>query len=141
MPVNVRGMDNTIVFLENFESRMGSSVFNIVTKFGMDLYGSIVKMSPVGEVHGGRFRGDWQFDVSSSPRSLVIFTIFNRMPYAGPVSYGSVVGKAPWPSAGPRTVENAGRVYSSQAPFGVVEPAFNSLPIDKLRNEILRALT
>src|SRR5690242_8176681 len=34
--------------------------------------------------------------------------------------YGSAKGSRPWPSAGPRTVESGGRIYSSQARGGFV---------------------
>jgi len=47
----------------------------------------------------------------------------NVAPYAHVLETGSLPGKRPWPSAGPRTVQQAGRIYSKQAPGGIFQNA------------------
>jgi hypothetical protein len=63
---------------------------------------------------------DATFPVS---RRSVGYAFGNIQPYSRVLEKGSQPGKRPWPSAGPRTVEQAGRIYSSQAPGGIFENA------------------
>jgi hypothetical protein len=48
--------------------------------------------------------------------------ISNNLPYAGPIEKGSKLGERPWPSAGPLTLVMGGRVFSKQAPGGMIGP-------------------
>ena len=51
------------------------------------------------------------------------YSFGNTAPYSHILESGSTPGSKPWPSAGPRTVEKGGRIYSSQAPGGIMETA------------------
>jgi hypothetical protein len=59
---------------------------------------------------------DESFPVGRQSRGI---SFGNTAPYAHILETGSQPGKRPWPSVGPRTVEQAGRIYSSQAPGGI----------------------
>jgi hypothetical protein len=48
------------------------------------------------------------------------------------LEFGSASGKRPWPSVGPRTVYNQGRIYSSQAPEGMTAKA----DIEKVASDV-----
>ena len=47
----------------------------------------------------------------------------NVQPYSKYLETGSLPGKRPWPSPGPKTVSESGRIYSSQAPGGILKTA------------------
>ena len=54
-------------------------------------------------------------------RRAISYSFGNVTPYAGVLEKGSVRGRKPWPSPGPRTVLENGRIFSSQAPGGMME--------------------
>lgn len=48
------------------------------------------------------------------------FSFGNPLEHISPLESGSAPGSRPWPSVGPRTVIKDGRIYSSQAPGGII---------------------
>lgn len=51
------------------------------------------------------------------------YSFSNPYPQAYSLEVGSSPGSRPWPSVGPRTVMDSGRIYSSQAPGGIIKNA------------------
>ena len=95
-----------------------------VKKVALDIKRALEENSPVGEKHGGTFKGNWdmKFMGYGAGGMIASAVITNATAYAPPIELGSKVGSPPWPSAGPRTVEKSGRVFSTQAPAGVIAP-------------------
>ena len=56
------------------------------------------------------------------------------------LEHGSKIGERPWPQAKARTVYNKGRVYSSQAPFGITAKANVEEVASKIATELLDLL-
>lgn len=105
-----------------------------LNKAALDLVSALDAVSPVDT---GAFRASWDFkeDVKT-PGILAQITVFNSMPYAGPLDLGSPKGGVPWPSAGPKTVEREGRIFSSQAPDGVVGPILDETYLNDLQKRM-----
>ncbi len=106
-------------------------------KFMIDFKTAAELRSPVGET--GDFRGDWSInDVGAGEVNVIAASsLTNTRPYADPLEYGSLLGKKPWASAGPKTVVKNGRVWSSQAPEGVATYIIDDEGIDELLNELV----
>jgi hypothetical protein len=51
------------------------------------------------------------------------YSFGNPTPQSAVLEYGSALGQRPWPNPKERTVYNEGRVYSSQAPSGILNEA------------------
>jgi len=68
------------------------------------------------------------------------YSFENPTPQAWHLEYGSEPGKKPWPSAKSRTVYNEGRVYSSQAPKGIVAKAKAEELADRIASELFDLL-
>lgn len=54
-------------------------------------------------------------------RRIAGYSFGNSAEYAHILETGSTPGKRPWPSVGPRTTLEGGRIFSSQAPGGMIE--------------------
>ena len=65
----------------------------------------------------------------------------NPQAYAVPLEFGSKPGERPWPGTGPKTVMHGGKIYSSQAPGGIVETANLDKIIEACLNELVKNLT
>jgi len=61
--------------------------------------------------------------------------------YINPLAFGSEKGQAPWPSAGPKTVANSGRIFSKQAPEGIIEEANLEQVIENCIDQFIKGLT
>ena len=108
----------------------------VSTKFRaavLTLHAHIVARSPV---HNGLYRAGWGFMPSFREDEQAFYALIaNNVEYAEPVTYGSLEGQKPWPNAGPKTVKQGNRIYSSQAPGGVINPILEDWG-DNLINEI-----
>ncbi len=78
--------------------------------------------SPVKRESGGLSFSGGTGDGPVQRRS-VGYSFGNTAPYSHILETGSTPGKKPWPNVGPRTVLKDGRIYSSQAPGGIMETA------------------
>ncbi len=92
-----------------------------VTKIKTDLYAGVLSASPVGKT--GIYRSSWEADAEIFVDDAIMgqISIWNPVIYSEPIEIGSKVGGRPWASAGPRTVEKGGRIWSSQAVGGVLD--------------------
>lgn len=63
----------------------------------------------------GRAKESW----TGVERTSTGYQFGNTAHYAHILETGSVPGKKPWPSVGPKTAMYNGRIYSSQAPGGI----------------------
>ena len=107
-----------------------------LNKAALDLIAALDDNSPVDS---GAFRAEWDF--KEEPPAKGVFSsvvVFNRMPYAIVIEYGSVYGRDPWPSAGDKTIEMGNRIWSTQAVGGVVGPVLGDEGgfADKLQSQI-----
>lgn len=64
----------------------------------------------------------------------------NTVPYAPPLEFGSAPGARPWPRVGPRTTLHEGRIYSRQAPGGMVGPAMADIDWEKVADSIAKQI-
>jgi hypothetical protein len=78
--------------------------------------------SPVKRESGGLSFSGGMGDGPVARRS-VGYSFGNTAPYSHILETGSTPGKKPWPSVGPRTVLESGKIYSSQAPGGMLQTA------------------
>lgn len=117
--------------------------FRVLDKYSLDVYKDIIQRSPVGSSRrgytGGSFRAAWHMSNLQEPGVLWGVRYSNNMPYAGPLEYGSPRGGLPWPSAtGVKTIEVKGKIYSSQAPGGVVGPVLDRRKfLDAVNNAVV----
>lgn len=135
--VEVRGFDaaaERLARVEDAVSRDGLS--RALRGVSLRVYTEILTRSPVDT---GRYRANWSPPNVSESGDVVEAVIRNNLKYAHPVTYGSVKGQRPWPKAGPKTVEQDGRVYSSQAVGGVIDPVLDGWA-DAVMDEILKGL-
>jgi hypothetical protein len=129
---------NTNEVLDALENLDFTTAKNVMRVFMFDLKSKIEIRSPVDT---GAFRADWDIKFTG-PRSKTVLSakIFNRMPYAPPIELGSTPGQKPWPREGSKTVKQAGRIYSSQAPGGVVTPILDDEAVTKLAEQIANVI-
>ena len=95
-----------------------------------EILAKIIKATPKDT---GDARQAWSL-INASSESL---TFQNPLAYAIPLEYGSALGSKPWPSTGPKTVEMSGRVYSSQAPGGIVINTQLDEFVDKMVSKVI----
>lgn len=123
--------------LNNVNKEIAGLAKVALNKTALDLLAAFIATSPVGET--GDFRRGWDFKPETSLKAGVVaqVTIFNSVQYAPPIEYGSPTGGRPWPSAGPKTVEQDGRIYSKMAVGGVITPIFDDEEfVDNLAEEM-----
>lgn len=105
-----------------------------LNKVALDLVSDFTAASPVDV---GTFRAAWDFKEDPKvPGIMVQVTVYNSMPYAGVLDVGSPRNKDPWPSAGPKTVERDGRIWSSQAPQGVTGPIVSETYLNEIQKKV-----
>jgi hypothetical protein len=105
-----------------------------ISKIALDLVAAIKENTPVDK---GILKQEWEIiDDDGDAGVLVRKIITNRMPYAEPVEFGSPKGQLPWKTAGPKTVEREGRIYSSQAVGGILQPIIDSGYLDAAGKEL-----
>jgi len=107
-----------------------------LNKAALDLIAALTDNSPVDS---GVFRAEWDFKEEPLSRGeIASVSVFNRMPYAVVLEYGSPVGEAPWAAAGEKTIELDGRIWSTQAVGGVAGPVLGDEGgfADKLQSQI-----
>jgi len=95
-----------------------------INNFTKDIIDQLKNNSPV---YTGRFKSNWHSDISGNR-----VTISNISDYAKYIEYGSIPGEYPWPSVGKRTMMYEGRIYSSQAPGGVLRKTLQSNNITRI---------
>jgi len=78
-------------------------------------------------VDTGRFRAAWQVQTYKEGGSTVAMELSNNVKYAGVLEYGSPVGGRPWAKPGPLTMQLNGRIWSKQAPGGVLTPRLEEI--------------
>lgn len=111
----------------------------MLDKIGFHLLGKAMMSSPVDT---GRFRANWR--TGRPPKmagSVAEVYIANTLPYSGVLEYGSPVGGKPWASPGAKTVVSAGRIFSKQAPDGVLEKHITPRLLDSIGADLLRGVS
>ena len=100
--------------IEKIPDLTGKKLDELTRAVAMKVRSEVVKLTPrdtgkakTSWTQVSKIEGGWSFG--------------NPMVYAKYLEKGSEIGQRPWPSAGPRTVEQGGRIYSSQAPLGILE--------------------
>lgn len=66
------------------------------------------------------------------------YSFQSDLPYVPVLEYGSEAGAKPWPTAGDKTVENRGKIYSSQAPEGFMAKSKAEQIINKVFEKAIR---
>jgi hypothetical protein len=108
------------VELDELANNMAGLAKVALYKIALDIIPALDDNSPVDT---GMFRAEWDFkEEKGSPGTLAQVSIFNSMPYAAVIEEGSPKGGKPWASAGPKTIEQDGRIWSMQAVGGVIAP-------------------
>ncbi len=131
--LNLKGGKETVVMLEKLAAGgVGEGAQDALNTFALSVLALAQENSPVGERVGGTFRQSWQISENPTmePGVVAAIEVVNNMPYAEALEYGSPQGGKPWPNAGPRTVLEEGRVWSSQAPGGVLAPELEAIAED-----------
>jgi len=123
--------------VQNFD-KLTARADSVFRKFVSDIFQDILERSPVDK---GFYRNDWEMKQVSAPGVISAVRIVNNMPYAGVLEHGSPVGGKPWASAGPKTTEINGRIWSNQMPEPVAEGAVESAHFKELYNEIFKIVS
>ena len=137
MTVRIKGTDEVIGGLKRIQVNINSSgqqLKPVVT----DIYNKVQERSPVDS---GEFKADWDLDEKTNTGKYdYIAKITNSRPYALPIEIGSELGEKPWPSAGPKTIEYNGRIFSIQVvdgkDAGVVSPVLEEVGFEQLAETI-----
>jgi len=106
----------------------------------MDAKAAFMTASPVGKT--GHFRSSWQEGgggLAHGKKFIASASIWNPLIYADPLETGSQKGTRPWPSAGPRTKEGNGRIWSSQAVGGVINQVISESYLKDLALSVEKA--
>ena len=120
--------------LENATKGMKQLAKIALNKVALDLVADFQENSPVDK---GGFKKNWDFANVNVIGSLAAVSIFNSAEYAVPLEEGSPVGGKPWKSAGEKTAEHDGRIWSKQAIGGITTPVFeDDVFIDDLAKTI-----
>lgn len=130
MEVDISGLDGVQARLKEFGTEATTKAQNALRVYAFDVLAVLQMRSPMGNgKHPGRFKGAWQIanNHAKPVGAIASIAITNNMPYSGPLEHGSPAGGRPWPNPGPRTVLNAGRVWSSQAVGGVAAPIMDEI--------------
>lgn len=142
MEIEIKGLNEKVIGLSQLASgAFGGPLSPILSAFGLKILNEIKSTSPTGEKHGGSYKSAWNI-VSLLSRGDVLASIkfTNQLPYAIHMEDGSIPGKRPWPSEGPRTVLRDGRIWSSQYPQPVAGTAIEDANYDQLREQIFSIL-
>jgi len=124
MGVRVAGARRTTQWLGNMSATLRTGIQQELNIFGFQLLALAQTRSPVDT---GRFRAAWQLFPYYGTNTIAGIMLTNNVPYAGVLEFGSPSGKKPWPSAGPKTVAVGGRVFSRQAPGGIMAPVLPNI--------------
>ena len=121
--------------LDNISQDMAELTRIGVSKIANDTLAAFIEDTPRDK---GHLEAEWDIlDQSGGSGGLLVKkVIFNRLPYMEPVELGSPKGQLPWKVAGPRTREKDGRIYSSQAVGGVIQPIIDSGYFDDAADEL-----
>ena len=138
MSFEARNLNELVSAFNTYEQTIKPVLTGVMKKFTMDIFNGVRRRSPVDK---GIFRGNWGITEASVPGTLYASRIFNNMPYAEPLVYGSPVGGYPWPSAGIKTVIRKNRVYSKQAaPPDTVFPEMNETDMQAIAEGLVNAV-
>lgn len=133
LSIEVRGYDELIQYLKGSEKRF-YSVIPVVVAYGERTLAAIKNYSPVDS---GLYKNAWTSrSVYGGPNPLIEFNIENNLIYAQAVTFGSVLGRRPWFFGGPKTMVVGKKVFSTQAPTGVVDPIMHEAGIRTMLNQI-----
>jgi len=106
----------------------------------------LVKKSPEDE---GIFRTNWSTPKETLSENRIDISINNDTPYGVAIDEGSKLGHRPWPNVGPyypklgkyKTMLNKGRIFSTMAPEGVIEPVVDDLNLeDELYKRVYKVI-
>lgn len=106
------------------------------------IYKEAKQRSPVDT---GLFKSQWNIRPGpKTGRTIASYSVTNNVSYGVHLERGSLPGSDPWPRVGKRTVFVGGRIWSTQAIGGVMQPTIDSLDIahyaDLYAASILRGL-
>lgn len=119
MSLEIRGDKELAIMLEGHDGKLVVKADKGLRRFGFILLALLQARTPVDE---GRLLGDWKPSHEVSPGAIASFKITNGMPYAGVIEKGSKIGELPWRNPGPLTMVANGRIFSKQAPGGMIGP-------------------
>jgi len=122
-----------IEYFERLSAETKRKVKDAVNKELLDIQAALMTASPVDT---GIFRSSWSIDPASITGNKIQGSVYNPMVYAEVLEYGSKKGERPWKSAGLRTVESNGRIWSSQAKDGVISQTIDQSEIDQITEKI-----
>jgi len=108
----VKGLKETSKYLRSLNRRVKKITDSGLRNMAYEIKDKLVNATPVDS---GYLASRWK--VSSINASEI--HIRNDASYAGAVEKGSPVGEKPWPSAGEKTVQADGKIWSSQAIGGI----------------------
>ena len=113
-----------------------SQIKKILKNTSKDFLNELKKLAPIDK---GDYKASWKLDENSASNSISV-EFYNSMPYGFAIERGSTPGQRPWPSPGPRTILNNGKIYSKQAVGGTIDKVFSYKEIlnliEKIENEI-----
>ena len=103
--------------IEKIPDLSEGKINELVRQIAGKIRNRVITESPVGEHLGGRLKRSWT-QLSKHEGGL---SFKSTAPYAHVIHRGSKPGSPPWPSPGPRTTLQKGRIYSSQLPGGFLQ--------------------
>ena len=113
-------MKETASEIATWVRNLSSTLEGVKLKYANEMARSILtSLREKSPVETGEFQRSWTVRPIGGEYS-VGFIISNDTIQAGAIEYGSIPGSPPWPSPAKRTVQSAGRIWSSQAVGGVL---------------------
>jgi len=91
-----------------------SDIYDIMQQITNEIRAKVIEVTPRDK---GAAAGSW----TPVAKEEGGYSFGSDLPYIRVLQYGSEKGAKPWPSRGPKTVEDRGRIYSSQAVGGFMQ--------------------
>lgn len=104
--------------------------YRVAQRVGDEVRKAVVDATPVDT---GKAKAGWE----AVRRNRGGISFGNREVYTASLIEGSIPGSRPWPSVGPKTTASQGRIYSSQAPGGILEKAKVDEIVEKISAKVI----
>lgn len=118
--------------------KMDAPIVDVMTLTLRTVWMNAQKLAPY-KYSSGAFRAAWRIQNPVVAGNNITGSVYNDTHYAPAIEAGSTPGYPPWPNPGRRTRLWGGKIWSSQAIGGTMQPAFDYNLVDQTTKNIIDA--